>query len=144
MLPPDPPLPWWATLFYFLPPFLYPSYHETSAPDETWKHKFWQLVEFLQVGPSGCGKSTCIQLVQRLYDPEAGTVFIFIFFISFILLIFFISLNFFIQMHKTETLACYSGGPWRKRFEVSERWMAERQHWDRWPGTRLGKMCQKL
>ena len=26
------------------------------------------------VGPSGCGKSTCIQLIQRLYDPEAGTV----------------------------------------------------------------------
>lgn len=28
----------------------------------------------LQVGPSGCGKSTCVQLVQRLYDPAAGSV----------------------------------------------------------------------
>ncbi|EZA49880.1 multidrug resistance protein homolog 49 isoform X2 [Ooceraea biroi] len=26
------------------------------------------------VGQSGCGKSTCIQLLQRLYDPIAGTV----------------------------------------------------------------------
>lgn len=26
------------------------------------------------VGQSGCGKSTCIQLLQRLYDPLAGTV----------------------------------------------------------------------
>ncbi|XP_055326893.1 multidrug resistance protein homolog 65-like [Sitodiplosis mosellana] len=28
------------------------------------------------VGPSGCGKSTCIQLLQRLYDPEQGRVHI--------------------------------------------------------------------
>lgn len=26
------------------------------------------------VGGSGCGKSTCIQLIQRLYDPNSGTV----------------------------------------------------------------------
>ena len=26
------------------------------------------------VGPSGCGKSTCIQLIQRLYDPDNGSV----------------------------------------------------------------------
>jgi ATP-binding cassette subfamily B (MDR/TAP) protein 1 len=26
------------------------------------------------VGPSGCGKSTCIQLLQRFYEPLAGTV----------------------------------------------------------------------
>ena len=26
------------------------------------------------VGSSGCGKSTCIQLVQRFYDPEVGSV----------------------------------------------------------------------
>lgn len=27
------------------------------------------------VGPSGCGKSTLIQLIQRLYDPEEGNVY---------------------------------------------------------------------
>jgi ABC-type multidrug transport system fused ATPase/permease subunit len=26
------------------------------------------------VGASGCGKSTCIQLVQRFYDPEIGSI----------------------------------------------------------------------
>merc|ERR1719414_779661 len=26
------------------------------------------------VGSSGCGKSTCIQLIQRFYDPESGSV----------------------------------------------------------------------
>ena len=26
------------------------------------------------VGPSGCGKSTVLQLVQRLYDPDEGSV----------------------------------------------------------------------
>lgn len=28
------------------------------------------------VGPSGCGKSTCIQLLQRLYDPENGEILV--------------------------------------------------------------------
>lgn len=26
------------------------------------------------VGPSGCGKSTVLQLIQRMYDPESGSV----------------------------------------------------------------------
>lgn len=26
------------------------------------------------VGPSGCGKSTCVQLLQRLYDPDGGHI----------------------------------------------------------------------
>lgn len=28
------------------------------------------------VGSSGCGKSTCIQLLQRLYDPENGRIYL--------------------------------------------------------------------
>lgn len=28
------------------------------------------------VGPSGCGKSTCLQLIQHLYNPLSGSVFI--------------------------------------------------------------------
>ena len=28
------------------------------------------------VGTSGCGKSTYIQLVQRFYDPDRGSVFL--------------------------------------------------------------------
>ena len=28
------------------------------------------------VGSSGCGKSTTIQLLQRFYDPEGGTIFL--------------------------------------------------------------------
>lgn len=28
------------------------------------------------VGSSGCGKSTTVQLIQRLYDPTMGSVFI--------------------------------------------------------------------
>lgn len=29
------------------------------------------------VGGSGCGKSTCLQLMQRFYDPDSGTVSIY-------------------------------------------------------------------
>lgn len=28
------------------------------------------------VGPSGCGKSTCIQLLQRMYDPHNGRIYL--------------------------------------------------------------------
>lgn len=28
------------------------------------------------VGPSGCGKSTCLQLIQHLYDPLSGSIYV--------------------------------------------------------------------
>lgn len=55
--------------------FRYPT-----RPDVQILKKFCLSVEegktIALVGPSGCGKSTVIQLLQRLYDPERGRIFI--------------------------------------------------------------------
>ncbi|XP_050450090.1 multidrug resistance protein homolog 49 isoform X4 [Cataglyphis hispanica] len=53
--------------------FHYPTRPETSVlKGLNLIVKSGQMVAL--VGQSGCGKSTCIQLLQRLYDPLAGTV----------------------------------------------------------------------
>ena len=50
-------------------------------------HHFWQVLDGINfvidqgqtvvlVGSSGCGKSTTVQLLQRFYDPESGTVLV--------------------------------------------------------------------
>lgn len=55
--------------------FQYPTRPDVQILNDFSLHiKEGKTVAF--VGPSGCGKSTCIQLLQRLYDPEHGRVYI--------------------------------------------------------------------
>lgn len=55
--------------------FRYPTRPEVQVLNNLNLHIFAGKTVAL-VGPSGCGKSTCIQLLQRLYDPEQGRIFI--------------------------------------------------------------------
>lgn len=55
--------------------FRYPTRPEIQVLSDLNLHIFEGKTVAL-VGPSGCGKSTCIQLLQRLYDPEQGRVYI--------------------------------------------------------------------
>ena len=53
--------------------FNYPARNEIKILDKlSLKIRPGQTVAL--VGSSGCGKSTCIQLIQRFYDPLAGSV----------------------------------------------------------------------
>eukprot|EP00977_Amphora_coffeiformis_P006239 scaffold1341_cov178-Amphora_coffeaeformis.AAC.16 len=55
--------------------FRYPSRPEHKVLDGfNWKVPAGTTVAL--VGPSGCGKSTVLGLVQRLYDPSAGRIFV--------------------------------------------------------------------
>lgn len=55
--------------------FRYPTRPDIQILDEFSLH-IEEGKTYAFVGPSGCGKSTCIQLLQRLYDPERGRIFI--------------------------------------------------------------------
>lgn len=55
--------------------FRYPTRPDIQILDEFNLH-IEEGKTYAFVGPSGCGKSTCIQLLQRLYDPERGRIFI--------------------------------------------------------------------
>ena len=53
--------------------FSYPSRLESQVLKGTSLNvKAGSTVAF--VGQSGCGKSTCVQLLQRFYDPSAGSI----------------------------------------------------------------------
>ncbi|MGK2908990.1 MAG: ABC transporter transmembrane domain-containing protein [Sphingobium sp.] len=62
-----------GTLAFTNVTFRYPTRPDTSALDN-----FTLIVEpgetVAVVGPSGAGKSTLIQLAQRFYDPQSGTI----------------------------------------------------------------------
>lgn len=55
--------------------FRYPSRSDVQILND-FSLKIDEGKTYAFVGPSGCGKSTCIQLLQRLYDPEHGRIFI--------------------------------------------------------------------
>lgn len=62
-----------GTIKYSKIDFCYPIRPEVQVLDELDLHVRSGTTIAL-VGSSGCGKSTCIQLIQRLYDPNSGTV----------------------------------------------------------------------
>ena len=55
--------------------FRYPTRPDVQVLDDL-NLKIHEGQTIALVGPSGCGKSTCIQLLQRLYDPEHGRIFL--------------------------------------------------------------------
>lgn len=55
--------------------FRYPTRLDTQILSDLNLHIFEGKTVAL-VGPSGSGKSTCVQLLQRLYDPELGRIYI--------------------------------------------------------------------
>ena len=54
--------------------FRYPETGEDVLKNVSFSVKSGEFITLC--GPSGCGKSTTVNLIERLYDPVGGEVFI--------------------------------------------------------------------